>query len=170
MRRLAVLFALRLAQPLLADGHLMTPDRAVATALALDPEARATPNGAEFTVLDVPVLMILDPVADRIRVMVPIRSAETLTEAELLRMMQANFDSALDARYAVARGRAWPVYLHPLAALDRPQLVAGIGQAVNAALSYGTLYSSGAMQFGGGDSGEALRRQLEELLERGEEL
>jgi hypothetical protein len=85
-------------------------------------------------------------------------------------MMQANFDSALDARYAIAEGRLWAVYIHPLSPLRDEQLISGVGQVVNAALTYGTLYTSGAGQFGRGDSAGEQRRLLERLQERGREL
>jgi hypothetical protein len=93
-----------------------------------------------------------------------------MTEAELRRVMQANFDSALDARYAIARGRLWAVFIHPLAALDRKELLSGLIQTINIARSYGQSYSGGASVFGGGDSNDIYRRLLEELLEKGEAL
>lgn len=102
--------------------------------------------------------------------MVPIASAEGLTEADLMRMMQANFDTALDARYAVANDRLWSVYIHPLRELETEQLISGLAQTVVLALTYGTFYASGSMSFGAGDSAELHRELLEELLERGEEL
>ena len=85
-------------------------------------------------------------------------------------MMQANFDTTLDARYALAEGRVWAVYIHPLASLRDAQLLSGIGQTVNAALSYGTLYSSGALAFGRGDSAREQRERLDRLVRRGLEL
>ena len=148
----------------------MTAARLSAILLRLDPEARPVGNGIEMTVDDLPVLVIVDARADRMRAMVPVRGADGMSEDEMLRVLQANFDSALDARYAVAQGRLWAVYIHPLAALERDQLISGIGQAVNAARTYGTLFTGGAMQFGGGDSGDLQRRLIEDLLERGREL
>jgi hypothetical protein len=70
----------------------------------------------------------------------------------------------------VAEGRVWAVFLHPLSPLDDAQLVSGIGQTVNIALTYGTLYSSGAGQFGRGDSAAEQQRRLERLQERGRDL
>lgn len=85
-------------------------------------------------------------------------------------MMQANFDSALDARYAVANGTLWAVFIHPLSPLEKNELISGLGQAVNVAKTYGTLYSGGGVQFGGGDSNDLQRHLIEDLLERGEEI
>jgi hypothetical protein len=84
--------------------------------------------------------------------------------------MQANFDTALDARYAVAQGRLWGVFLHPLSPLERDQLLSGLAQTVNVALTYGESYSGGASVFGGGDSNQIYRDLLEDLQKRGQEL
>lgn len=148
----------------------MTMNRMFEVVQALDPEARPIPNGIELTIEDVPVLIIADPVANRMRAMVPIRLADGLTEEELARVMQANFDTALDARYAIANGRLWGVFIHPLAQLERDQLISGIAQTVNIANTYGTLYSGGVQQFGAGDSGDLQRQLLEDLLQRGQDI
>ncbi|MBM1222233.1 hypothetical protein JQU17_16865 [Ponticoccus sp. SC2-23] len=148
----------------------MTAERLIRIAIALDPEARVAGPGLEMTISDVPILIVMDPGANRMRAMVPIASADGLDADDLLRMMQANFDSALDARYAVANGRVWGVFLHPLAELERDQLISGLAQVVSVAQTYGTFYSSGAAQFGSGDSARMHRELLEDLLDRGEAL
>lgn len=130
---------------------------------AMDPEMVQQGPTFQFTVFDVPVIVITDPRADRMRAMVPIRSAEGLDGDELMRLMQANFDSALDARYAVAQGRLWGVFIHPLSPLESEQFVSGIAQTVNVARTYGQTYSGGAQVFGGGDSNEIHRQLLDEL-------
>ena len=148
----------------------MTPDRLAAIALALDPDAAPNPAGISLTIEDVPVLIVMDAVADRMRAMVPIRLADEMTAQELQRVMQANFDTALDARYALARGQLWALFIHPLSPLKHDQLISGIAQTVNIANSYGSLYSGGAAQFGGGDSTDLQRQLLEDLLERGRDI
>ncbi|MEM8850217.1 MAG: hypothetical protein AAGE03_09300 [Pseudomonadota bacterium] len=158
-----------------ADADLIAPssmtlDRMETILTALDPAAERAGTAFRLTVEDVPLLVITDPFADRMRAMVPIRSVDGLTEGDLLRMMQANFDSALDARYAVAEGRLWAVFIHPLSPLRDDQLISGVGQVVNTALSYGTLYSSGAGQFGRGDSRGEQQKLLERLQERGQDI
>lgn len=164
--------ALTLAMPAVAQDAVpgMTIPRMGEIVQALDPEAQFTGSGFQFTIDDIPVLIVADPVANRMRAMVPIRSAEGLTAQELQRVMQANFDSALDARYAIANGRLWGTFIHPLRELQRDQLISGIAQTVNVAKTYGTLYSSGAGQFGAGDSGDLQAELLERLLEQGEDI
>ncbi len=152
-----------------AEPH-MTLSRMTEIVLALDPEAGISGASFSITVDDVPVLIVTDVGANRMRAMVPIRAADAMTAEEMQRVMQANFDSALDARYAIAQGRLWGVFLHPFRELERDQLISGIAQTVNVAKTYGTLYSSGAGQFGAGDSGALQRDLIERLLERGQDI
>ncbi len=148
----------------------MTLERMADIVLALDEDARFSGNGIEFTIDDIPVIVIADPVADRMRAMVPIRTAEGLDAEELMRLMQANFDSALDARYAVAQGRLWGIFIHPLSSLQKDQLISALVQTINVARTYGQSYSGGALTFGGGDSNGIYRELFEELQKRGEAL
>lgn len=144
----------------------MTLQRLAAILTVLDPDAVVEPTGATLTIASVPVTVIVDPRADRMRILVPISSADGLGEAELMRLLQANFDSALDARYAIANDRLWSTFIHPFSPLETAQLISGLAQTVTLAQTYGESYSSGAIMFGGGDSGGLLA----DLLERGEEL
>jgi hypothetical protein len=144
----------------------MTPDFLNAILLEIDPSALVGPGGVQLVVDDVPVTVLHDPDADRMRVLVPIASVSSSTPAELLRLMQANFDTALDARYAVADGRIWSVFMHPMAELDAARLISGVAQTVSLAQTYGTTYASSQMLFGRGDSAQ----RLQELQEPGEDL
>ncbi len=172
MLRALCLSASLLAAPALAqdaEPH-MTVTRMTEIVQALDEEARIAGNSMELVIDDVPVLIVFDVLANRMRAMVPIASAESLADEELQRLMQANFDSALDARYAIARGRLWGVFIHPFRELERDQLISGIAQTVNVAQTYGGLYTSGAAQFGAGDSSGLQAQLLERLLKKGEDI
>lgn len=157
--------------PLEVEGS-MTLEHMHEIILALDENAERTGTGAwSLTVEGTAAIIITDAASDRMRILVGIRAATDMTDEELMRVMQANFDSALDARYAIARDVLWAAYVHPLAALHDRQFIVAIGQTVNLALSYGTTYTSGLLLFGGGDSGDIIRRDLiEDLLRRGEEI
>lgn len=148
----------------------MTLKRLFDIAQALDQDATVQGNLVQLTIADVPVLVVADPRADRMRAMVPIRAAEGLEPEELMRLMQANFDTALDARYAVARGRLWGVFIHPLSPLEKDQLLSGLAQTVGVALTYGSSYSGGAVHYGGGDSPGIYKELLDELRKKGEEI
>jgi hypothetical protein len=164
----ALIFAL--ATPAFAQDAAMTPERLVDIILALDPDAAINANGIELTIEDIPVLVVMAPNADRMRAMVPIASVEDVTPEEMNRMMQANFDTALDARYAVAQGRVWGIFMHPLGALERAEFLSGLAQTVNLARTYGTLYSGGAQVFGGGDSNGIYDELFGDLLNRGQDI
>lgn len=146
----------------------MTIERLSQIILALDPDARSNVSQIFLTIEDVPLVLVADIASDRMRVMAPIRSADGLDEEDLRRMMQANFDTALDARYAIAQDRLWAVFIHPFQSLEKDQLISGIGQTVNLALTYGNLYTGGALAYRGGDSPAIQRELIEKLLKKGE--
>ncbi|WP_164661831.1 hypothetical protein [Tropicibacter sp. Alg240-R139] len=148
----------------------MTYERLGKIIFALDADAQPRGPGFELTVSGVPIIVVTDANADRMRAMVPIRRAKDLTEQDMQRMMQANFDTALDARYAIANGTLWAAFIHPLSPLEKDQFISGLAQTVNIAKTYGTLYSGGAAQYGGGDSGNLQRALIDELLKKGEEI
>jgi hypothetical protein len=164
----ALIFAL--ATPAFAQDAAMIPERLTDIILALNPDAAINANGIELTIEDIPVLVVMAPNADRMRAMVPIASVDDVTPEEMNRMMQANFDTALDARYAVAQGRVWGVFIHPLGALERAEFLSGLAQTVNLARTYGTLYSGGAQVFGGGDSNGIYDELFGDLLNRGQDI
>lgn len=121
-----------------------------------------------MVVNDFEVLVVTAEQANRMRVMVRIRTAENLTKEELLRISQANLDAALDARYAIGRGVLWATYIHPLSSLHPLQFIEAIGSTVNLAASYGTSYSSGQLIYGGGDSRGIIGRKLiDQLIKKG---
>ena len=148
----------------------MTLARLASIVQAIDADVVAQGPTLQFSIDDIPVMIVADATADRMRAMVPIASAEGLKAEDLLRMMQANFDTALDARYAVANGRLWGVFIHPLSPLKRDQLISALVQTVNVARSYGQTYSGGAQVFGGGDSNGIYQELFEELKKKGEAL
>lgn len=153
-----------------AGDDTMTIDRIETIISRIDDEYERNGNSIMFAFADREILLISDPEADRMRVMIPVNDAAALDAEELMRLMQANFDSALDARYAIANGVLWSTFLHRLSTLSETDLLSGIGQTINTADTFGTTYSSGELVFGGGDSGAIQRRKLiEDLQRRGRE-
>jgi len=137
---------------------------------ALDPNAKTNGTAWQMIIGEVTVIVVTDTAADRMRAIAFIREAKDITPEEMIRMMQANFDSALDARYSIAKGGLWAAFIHPLSPLEKDEFISGLGQVVNLTTSYGTLYSGGALRFGGGDSGEIQRKLIDELLQKGQEI
>ena len=134
----------------------------------LDPEAEGGDSHWSFKIEDVRLTLVYDEDRDRMRVIAVIAPVNELTPQQIVRCLQANFDSALDARYALANGALWSAFIHPLGSLGREDLISGIGQTVNLVTSFGTTYSSGALVYGGGDSQRLQRELIDKLLERGQ--
>ncbi len=147
----------------------MTLERMGEIIKLLDKNAKSPRAGIwQFKIEKSPVIIITDVKANRMRIMVPVRKAAKLTAKQLKRIAQANFDTALDARYAIARNLLWAVYIHPLSELHQRQFIKGIGQTVNLALTFGNTYNSGLLTYQGGDSRGILRRKLiDKLLKKG---
>ena len=149
----------------------MTLDRLDTLITAVDGQSQRSEagNGWELTVAETPVTVVCDPTHDRMRIMVGIAPAADLDQTLLYRMMQANFDSALDARYAIARDILWATFIHPLSPLTDRQFLEGLGQTVNVARTFGSTFTSGALTFQGGDSQGLIERALiDQLLEKGQ--
>lgn len=150
------------------DPKTMTLDRLEVLIKRIDENARRTGNAFQLAVNEVPVMVVTDPTNDRMRILVPITGKSNLPAEAWERLMQANFDTALDARYAVANDMVWGTFIHPLGSLSDVEFLSGLGQSVNLLLTFGTSFSSGALSYGGGDSQDIIRRQLiDELLKRG---
>ena len=111
-------------------------------------------------------MVVFDEQADRMRMFTPIGPETLLNPGLMRRMLQANFDSALDARYAVANKLIWGVFIHPLSPLDQDQFASAVVQILNVATSFGGKFSSGLFTYGGGDSVEENRKLLEDIRKR----
>jgi len=98
----------------------------------------------------VPVLIQCQESVNRMRIVAFIADAAQFGEDELRRLLDANYHSALDVRYALADGDLVAAFLHPLDQLDYAQFVLGLFQVVSCAETWGTLYSGGSMVLGGG--------------------
>ena len=139
--------------------------------MRIDKTAQGKEGYWKFIIEGREVTVLTDERADRMRIIVPITPSKNLDRDRLHRIMQANFDSALDARYSIAKDILWAAFIHPLSALSDAEFLSGVGQTVNLAVTYGETYSSDALVFKGGDNGAINRRKLiEELLRKGQSI
>jgi len=146
------------------EPEAMTPDRMLELARRIDSEASNEGNTIQFKLLGRTHIFIHDAQADRMRLISPIAQADILNEALMYRLLQANYDSALDARYAVANDIVWSVFIHPLSSLSDEQVISAVSQVHTTAETFGSTFSSGALIFEGGDS-QPLLEELEEALQ-----
>ena len=132
---------------------------------AIDENARLTGNGATFTIDETQLTLVFDVNAARMRLFSQIAPSDGLSGPQLHRLMQANFDTALDARYAVAQGQLWSTFIHRMTTLTQEDFVSALAQTVTLVKTYGTTFSSGAMSFGGGDSNAEIQKLLDRILQ-----
>ena len=100
--------------------------------------------------IDGMLLVMTDETANRMRIMMPIQSFDPSRPQDFktaLIALQANYDRALDARYAVSDGILWSAYLHPLRSLTEEDLASALDQVRTLRKTTGTTYNSGALQF-----------------------
>ena len=85
---------------------------------------------------------------DRIRIVAPIGPEAQLTDQQRKRILEANFHSALDVRYATSNGLVYAAYIHPLSPLRREEIQSALRQVAEPVKTFGTTYSSGELSFG----------------------
>ncbi|GIW78678.1 MAG: hypothetical protein KatS3mg105_0485 [Gemmatales bacterium] len=124
-----------------------------------------------FRAAGLPILIQTQENANRMRIVAFIAEAAELQGGELLQMLQANYHTTLDARYAVTDdGHIVAAFLHPLAELSADQFADGLIQVFNCAVSFGTDYTAGSLIFGerhsqvtNGSTGRRLVRSIADL-------
>lgn len=158
------------AEDKVVEDNGMSLEDVVAIIRTIDEQAQVRGTAMQLTIADVKVTVVVDPINNRMRAFTPIQSLDGVNQQLLYRMLQANFDSTLDARYAIAQEHILSAFIHPLKELKKEQLIEGLGQVVNLVKTYGTAFTSGAMTFGGGDSRNLHRKLIDELLKKGEQI
>ena len=89
---------------------------------------------------------------DRMRVIAPIIEVEGLSSQHLVAMLEANFHTALDARYAISSDVVFAAFIHPLSPLSDGELRAALRQVASLVETFGDGYSSGELVFAPGGS------------------
>ena len=136
------------ASSLNGDSHeAMTTGRLVRLLSKLAGKVEGKDGGWKLVYKDIPMVVVTSSTHDRMRIVSPIREGGSLEATQLSRLLEANFDRALDGRYALYRGNLWSVYLHPLSSLTEKDLASGLDQVANLVKTYGSTYSSGHLQF-----------------------
>jgi hypothetical protein len=135
--------------------------------LRIDKKVQGKPGFWQLSYEGIGVYIITDERADRMRIISPVSDIDKIQKVTMHRMMQANFDSALDARYSIAKGKVWSAYIHPLSALSDKEFFSGLAQTITLVRSFGKSYSSGALIFKGGDSEDLNNKSYLEILRKG---
>ena len=97
---------------------------------------------------DVTVYVVSDVEHDRMRIMAPIGELRVTDSGFLSILLQANFDRALDAKYALRKKELWSVFMHPLSTIVPDDLGTFVDQVAQLVKNTGTTYASSELIFG----------------------
>jgi len=106
--------------------------------------------------------VITDENANRMRIFTPVIEEEKLEEGQLKKMLEANFHSALDAKYCLYEKLVITVYTHPLKELQSDQFIDAMRQVVTLADTFGDSYSSTSVIFNPGSEEEETEKDSKE--------
>ncbi len=95
------------------------------------------------------LLVVTDVANNRMRIFTPVIEEREVEREVLITMLEANFHSALDAKYSIYEGFVISVFTHPMKELTSFQFIDAMQQVVNLANNFGTTYSSTDLFFGG---------------------
>jgi len=105
------------------------------------------------------LFIVTDEVKNRMRIFTPIIEEKDMENGDIRQMLEANFHSALDAKYCTYEGFVISVYNHPLEELSEQQLIDAMRQVVTLADNYGSSFSSTNVIFGDDDEIEEIQEE-----------
>ena len=97
------------------------------------------------------LIVVTDQKNNRMRIITPIIDEKEMKKSYYSEVLKAQFDRALDVKYALYNGLLWSIFVHPLKELTESQLIDAISQVFYAAHNFGGSYRSTNLQFGSGD-------------------
>ena len=101
-----------------------------------------------------PLMILTDEKNNRMRIFSPIIEETDLKDGQMKKLLEANFHSALDAKYSLYNGYVISVFTHPLGELQKDQFIDAMRQVVTLSENFGTTYSSTGLIFGSGEEEE----------------
>jgi len=105
-------------------------------------------NGSwRFVIDSTGFVCLTDELHNRMRVISPVANMDEVTDEQMRKCLEANFHTALDAKYAISDDILWATFIHPLKELTKDQVISGISQVYSCVKTFGTYYSSGILSF-----------------------
>jgi len=117
----------------------------------------------------VTLYVVADEEHDRMRIMAPIGEMRKADPGFMSILLQANFDRALDAKYAMRKRELWSVFMHPMSTLVPDDLGTFMDQVAKLVQNTGTTYASSELIFGVDDETDAELDQEYEVDPDGDE-
>jgi len=105
----------------------------------------------KFDIDGVGFICMTDEHYNRMRIISPIVLVKNTDQQTIMKCMEANFHTALDAKYAISDGVIWSAFIHPLKQLTEGQVIDAISQVHSCAKTFGKTFSSGDLNFPKGE-------------------
>ena len=108
---------------------------------------RRSPTHWQFIHEGIPMACLTDLGYDRMRFIAPITELSAIDDATKDAVLEANFHTALDARYGTSNGLLFAAFLHPLSSLEGPLARSALDQVASLVHTFGSHFTSGAIEF-----------------------
>lgn len=129
----------------------MTVDELAELLALTTDEFRESPTHWQFIHDGIPMACLTDPGYDRMRIIAPITELADLDDATKDAVLEANFHTALDARYGSSNGLLFAAFLHPLSSLEDNLARSALDQVASLVHTFGSHFTSGEVEFSSGD-------------------
>jgi hypothetical protein len=136
------IFIFFIAQNYVGRAQDMTNDDLENIIYVVADSLRGDTGNWHFMISNRILICITDQNTNRMLIMSPIIKQNKIARKDLKKMLQANFHTALDVKYAIFEDVLWSVFMHPLKELSKDEVLSAINQVYSAAETYGTTFSS----------------------------
>jgi hypothetical protein len=127
----------------------MTVDELAELLAEVTEDFRQSPTHWQFIHDGIPMACLTDPSFDRMRFIAPITELSDMDDATKDAVLEANFHSALDARYGSSNGLLFSAFLHPLSSLEEPLARSALDQVASLVHTFGSQFTSGSIELAG---------------------
>jgi hypothetical protein len=131
----------------------MTVDELAELLAEVTEDFRQSPTHWQFIHDGIPMACLTDPGFDRMRFIAPITELSDMDDATKDAVLEANFHSALDARYGSSNGLLFSAFLHPLSSLEEPLARSALDQVASLVHTFGSQFTSGSIELSGREGG-----------------
>lgn len=128
----------------------MTVDELAELLAQITEEFRQSPTHWQFIHDGIPMACLTDPGYDRMRFIAPITELVEMDDATKDAVLEANFHTALDARYGSSNGLLFAAFLHPLSSLEETLARSALDQVASLVHTFGSHFTSGEIEFSSG--------------------
>jgi hypothetical protein len=120
--------------------YVMTSEELVKILVAASDESREARSMVQLKYKGIELLCIYDVKHDRMRIIASVAARGDITTEQFEKAMEANFHTALDARYALNKGILYAAFIHPLSTLTKVQIQSALIQTATLAATFGKQY------------------------------